>query len=154
MKKYNVSPSSINLEITETADSHTQNIIAENMKTLLDAGFTFSLDDFGTGYSNMQRMASLPLKIVKLDKTFANFESNPRLLIVLQNIVKMLKDMNMEIVVEGVETKELVERFSMLECEFIQGFYYSRPLPKKDFIEFISSHVNDTPEDIISSIQK
>ena len=102
----------------------------------------------------MQRMASLPLKIVKLDKTFADFESNPRLLIVLQNIVKMLKDMNMEIVVEGVETKELVERFSMLECEFIQGFYYSRPLPKKDFIEFISSHVNDTPEDIISSIQK
>ncbi len=154
MKKYNVSPSSINLEITETADSHTQNIIAENMKTLLDAGFTFSLDDFGTGYSNMQRMASLPLKIVKLDKTFADFESNPRLLIVLQNIVKMLKDMNMEIVVEGVETKELVERFSMLECEFIQGFYYSRPLQKKDFIEFIRSHANDTPEDIISSIQK
>ena len=154
MKKYDVSPGSINLEITESADSDTQNIIAENMKTLLDAGFTFSLDDFGTGYSNMQRMASLPLKIVKLDKTFADFESNPRLFIVLQNIVKMLKDMNMEIVVEGVETKELVERFSMLECEFIQGFYYSRPLQKKDFIEFIRSHANDTPEDIISSIQK
>lgn len=154
MKKYNVSPGSINLEITESADSHTQNIIAENMKTLLDAGFTFSLDDFGTGYSNMQRMASLPLKIVKLDKTFADFESNPRLMVVLQNIVKMLKDMNMEIVVEGVETRELVERFGMLDCEFIQGFYYSRPLPKKEFIEFIRSHVNDTPEEIMSVIQK
>lgn len=154
MKKYNVSPSRINLEITESADSNTQNIIAENMKTLLDAGFTFSLDDFGTGYSNMQRMASLPLKIVKLDKTFADFESNPRMMIVLQNIIKMLKDMNMEIVVEGVETKELVERFSMLECDFIQGFYYSRALPKSDFIDFIRSHANDTPEDIISYIQK
>ena len=154
MKKYGVRPDNINLEITESANAQTQNIIAENMKTLLDAGFTFSLDDFGTGYSNMQRMASLPLKIVKLDKTFAEFESNPRLMIVLQNIVKMLKDMNMEIVVEGVETRELVERFGMLDCEFIQGFYYSRPLPKKDFIEFIRSHVNDSPEDIMSAIQK
>lgn len=154
MKKYGVRPENINLEITESANAQTQNIIAENMKTLLDAGFTFSLDDFGTGYSNMQRMASLPLKIVKLDKTFAEFESNPRLMIVLQNIVKMLKDMNMEIVVEGVETRELVERFGMLDCEFIQGFYYSRPLPQKDFIEFIRSHVNDSPEDIMSVIQK
>lgn len=137
MKKYGVSPDQINLEITESADSHTQNIIAENFAALLDAGLTFSLDDFGTGYSNMQRMASLPLKIVKLDKTFANFESNPRLMIVLQNTVKMLKDMDMEIVVEGVETQELVDRFATLECEFIQGYFYSRPIPRDQFIDFI-----------------
>lgn len=137
MKKYGVSPDQINLEITESADSHTQNIIAENLTSLLNAGLTFSLDDFGTGYSNMQRMASLPLKIVKLDKTFANFETNPRLMIVLQDTVKMLKDMDMEIVVEGVETQELVDRFKSLECEYIQGYFYSRPIPKDQFVEFI-----------------
>ena len=149
MKKYGVSPDQINLEITESADSKTQNIIAENLTSLLNAGLTFSLDDFGTGYSNMARMALLPLKIVKLDKTFANFESNPRLMIVLQNTVKMLKDMGMEIVVEGVETQELVERFAMLECEYIQGFYYSRPIPRDEFVEFISNSIPDENENII-----
>ncbi len=140
MKKYGVRPEQINLEITESADSETQSIIAENISELLKAGITFSLDDFGTGYSNMQRMASMPLKIVKLDKTFVNINDNPKLLIVVQNTVKMLKAMNMEIVVEGVETAELVERFTLLNCEYIQGFYYSRPLPKNDFVNFIKTH--------------
>ena len=142
MKKYGVNANQINLEITESADSQTQSIIAENMTALLNAGFTFSLDDFGTGYSNMQRMASLPLKIVKLDKTFVNIDDNPRLMIVVQNTVKMLKAMDMEIVVEGVETEELVNRFTLLDCEYIQGFFYSRPLPKQEFIDFIYKHNN------------
>ena len=149
MKKYGVSPEQINLEITESADSNTQNIIAENMSSLLNAGITFSLDDFGTGYSNMQRMASLPLKIVKLDKTFTNFDSNPRLMAVLQNIIKMLKDMDMEIVVEGVESQELVDRFSTLKCEYIQGYFYSRPLPKDQFIIFIENSI-PKPEPVYS----
>lgn len=140
MKKYGVTADQINLEITESADSQTQSIIAENLSVLLDAGLTFSLDDFGTGYSNMQRMASLPLKIVKLDKTFVNIGDNPKMMIVVQNTVKMLKAMEMEIVVEGVETEELVNRFSLLNCEYIQGFFYSRPLPKAEFIEFIREH--------------
>ncbi len=146
MKKYGVSPDQINLEITESADTQTQSIIAENITALLNAGLTFSLDDFGTGYSNMQRMASLPLKIVKLDKTFTNFHNNPRLLIVLQNTVKMLKSMGMEIVVEGVETQDLVDRFTMLNCEYIQGFFYSRPIPKNEFIDFIR---NENSDDLI-----
>lgn len=148
MKKYGVRSDQINLEITESADSHTQNIIAENLTSLLNAGISFSLDDFGTGYSNMQRMASLPLKIVKLDKTFANFDTNPRLMIVLQNTVKMIKDMDMEIVVEGVETQELVDRFTNLECEYIQGYFYSRPIPKDQFIEFIEKYEADPNKNI------
>ncbi len=145
MKKYGVRPEQINLEITESADSETQSIIAENITELLKAGITFSLDDFGTGYSNMQRMASMPLKIVKLDKTFVNMNDNPKLLIVVQNTVKMLKAMNMEIVVEGVETAELVERFTLLNCEYIQGFYYSRPLPKDDFVDFLRKNNTLSP---------
>ncbi|MBQ9384651.1 MAG: EAL domain-containing protein, partial [Ruminiclostridium sp.] len=137
MKQYGVTSDQINLEITESADSSAQSIIAENLTALLNAGVSFSLDDFGTGYSNMQRMASLPLKIVKLDKTFANFDTNPRLMAVLQNTVKMIKDMDLEIVVEGVETQDLVDRFTNLNCEYIQGYFYSRPIPKDQFVEFI-----------------
>ena len=141
MKQYGVTSDQINLEITESADSSAQSIIAENLTALLNAGVTFSLDDFGTGYSNMQRMASLPLKIVKLDKTFANFETNPRLMVVLQNTVRMIKDMDLEIVVEGVETQDLVDRFTNLNCEYIQGYFYSRPIPRDQFVEFIRSSI-------------
>ena len=111
--------------------------MAENIEQLNASGISFSLDDYGTGYSNIQRVSSLPLKIVKLDRTFVNAEDNPKLTIVLENTVKMLKDMEMQIVVEGVETEQLVKRFTDMECEYIQGYYYSKPIPKKEFIEFM-----------------
>ena len=103
MRKYNVTPDQINLEITETSAIYAQNKMMENLEKLSQAGVTFSLDDYGTGYSNIQRVASLPLKMVKLDKSFADMQNNPRMWIILRNTVKMLKDMDMEIVVEGVE---------------------------------------------------
>ncbi len=139
LKKYSVSPSCINLEITETAASHSQNIMAQNLDILTKAGVNFSLDDFGTGYSNMQRVASLPLNIVKLDRTFVNSDNNPKLLIVLENTIRMIKDMKMKIVAEGIETEQLVEKFSAMECEYIQGYYFSKPIPKNDFIAFIAN---------------
>ncbi|MDE5859598.1 MAG: EAL domain-containing protein, partial [Oscillospiraceae bacterium] len=95
MRKYNVSADKINLEITETATNYSQNIMTANIDKLSDAGISFSLDDYGTGYSNIRSVASLPLKIVKLDKSFADVEDNPKMLIVLQDTIKMLKDMNM-----------------------------------------------------------
>lgn len=137
LNKYNVSADKINLEITETAADNAQNTMMENITALSERGISFSLDDFGTGYSNIRRVASLPLKIVKLDKSFAITDDNHKMLIVLQNTVKMLKAMNMEIVVEGVETESLVKQFSEMKCEYIQGYYYSKPIPEKEFIEFI-----------------
>lgn len=137
LKHYNVPVEQINLEITETAASYSQNTMISNIQTLSDAGIKFSLDDYGTGYSNMGRIISLPFHIVKLDKTLADACGNDRMHIVLENTIRMIKDMNMEIVVEGIETEQLAEVFSALQCEYIQGYYYSRPLPEKDFITFI-----------------
>lgn len=143
MQKYNVSPDTINLEITETAASYTQRVMSENLNKLSHAGLSFSLDDYGTGYSNMKRVISLPLKIVKLDKSFVDEQHNPKMWIFLQNTVKMLKDMKMEIVVEGIETQEMVEAFSNLRCDFIQGYFFSKPLAKDDFVRFIKAAAND-----------
>lgn len=137
LNKYSVSVDKINLEITETAADNAQSTMTENINALSERGISFSLDDFGTGYSNIRRVASLPLKIVKLDKSFAITDDNNKMLIVLQNTVKMLKAMNMEIVVEGVETESLVKQFSEMKCEYIQGYYYSKPVPEKEFVEFI-----------------
>ena len=137
INKYGISPDKINLEITETAANYSQNILIENMTKLINAGVSFSLDDFGTGYSNMARLASLPLKIVKLDKTFVDNSNKPKLHIFLKGTIKMLKDMDMEIVVEGIETEQMVETFSNLNCDFIQGYYYSKPIPQIEFVKFI-----------------
>ncbi len=137
LDRYKITPDKINLEITETAADNVQNTMMDNITQLSDKGISFSLDDFGTGYSNIRRVASLPLKIVKLDKSFTVTENNPKMLIVLQNTIKMLKAMNIEIVVEGIETEELAKQFSDMKCEYIQGYYYSKPIPQNEFIEFV-----------------
>ena len=137
MRRFSVSPDKINLEITETAANYAQNVMTANIEKLIQAGISFSLDDYGTGYSNIKSVASLPLKIVKLDKSFVCEEDNPRMWIVLQNTIKMIKDMDMHIVVEGVETEQLVKRFSDLNCEYIQGYYFSKPIPESEFIRFM-----------------
>lgn len=139
MKRYDVSPDNINLEITETAASYTQRVMSENLNKLSRAGLSFSLDDYGTGYSNMKRVISLPLKIIKLDKSFVDEQHNPKMWTFLQYTVKMLKDMKMEIVVEGIETREMVEAFSNLKCDFIQGYFFSKPISKEEFVRFITT---------------
>lgn len=139
MEKYNVPSEKINLEITETAASHEQEVMAENLSKLTQAGVSFSLDDYGTGYSNIKRVIQLPVKIIKLDKTFVDEQDNPKMLVVLKNTVAMLKDMNMEIVVEGIETQEMLDFFTELRCDFIQGYFFSKPIPKPEFINFIKS---------------
>lgn len=139
MNKYGVSPDQVNLEITETAASYDQSVMSENLADLSAAGLSFSLDDYGTGYSNMYRIAALPLKIVKLDKTFVNNQTG-KMWTILRNTIRMIKDLNMEIVVEGIETEEMLKKFSDLRCDFIQGFYFSKPIPQEDFVKFIQEH--------------
>ena len=138
MKKYDISADSINLEITETATSFEQSTLEENLSKLTDKGITFSLDDFGTGYSNMQRIASLPLHIVKLDKIFTKLEGNRNLEVILHNSIRMIKDMNMKIVIEGIETEDKLDYFSNLGCDYIQGYYFSKPIPKNEFVAFLA----------------
>lgn len=134
MERYGVSNEQINLEITETAAAYAQTTMMDNINSLTDDGIAFSLDDFGTGYSNMKRIASMPFSIVKLDKTFADIDTDDKMIKVVKNTISMVKDMNMKIVVEGVETEESLRKFSNLGVDYIQGYYFSRPLPQDKFI--------------------
>ena len=142
LAQFGVSHDKINLEITETFAASSQKVMEENIRKLTEAGISFSLDDFGTGYSNMQSIALLPLAITKLDKTFASLENNERMTVVVEHSIDLIKALQMKIVVEGVENKEMLERFSSLGCEYIQGYYFSRPLPREDFVKFIKEHNN------------
>lgn len=140
--KHHVRPEQLNLEITETAASFSQKALSENIQKLTNLGISMSLDDYGTGYSNIRRIASMPFDIIKLDKSFASSEMNPKLRIVIENTIRMIKDMDLKIVIEGIETADSASVFAELGCDYIQGYYYSKPVPKSQFVEFIQGYKN------------
>lgn len=137
LDKYNIPHEKINLEFTETATVERHTSVMDNIADLRKADISLSLDDFGTGYSNMTRIASMPFSIIKLDRSLTDIENNPNLAIVVENLVKMIKSLGMKIVVEGVETKDISDRFEKMGCEYIQGYYYSRPISKSAIIELL-----------------
>ena len=141
-KKYHINPERVNLEITETTYENIGDITDTNIKRLSENGFSFSLDDYGTGYSNMHRISRLPLKIIKIDKTMVDDMENKSGMSVLSNTVSMMKDIDKEIVCEGVETKEQLDKLTALGVDFIQGYYFSKPLPADKFIAFIRERNN------------
>ena len=139
MNQYHLDPSQINLEITETATAERIGMLVKNMTELHKNGITFSLDDYGTGYSNISYMMSLPFHIIKIDKSLLwSSMKNEKAMIALESIISMIRGMNMKILVEGVENEEMVELLKKLECHYLQGFYYSKPVPENEFIAFMS----------------
>ena len=135
---YQIPTSIINLEITETAAAHTPEILLKNMQDLSNAGFELSLDDYGSGYSNMSYMLNLPFKMIKIDKyiVWAAF-TDKRAEKALAATIKMIKSIGMTVLAEGVETPEQAEWLTASGCDYLQGFYYSRPIPKKDFLNIM-----------------
>ncbi|MDY2815822.1 MAG: EAL domain-containing protein, partial [Bullifex sp.] len=107
---------------------------------LSEYGISFSLDDYGTGYSNLSRLISLPFRIVKIDRSMTEMVFDERIHTVLKHTIKLLKDIGISVVIEGVETKEVFDQFVALGADYIQGYYFSRPIPENDFAEFIRLH--------------
>jgi len=139
MTQYNVSPDQINLEITETGTNWDPETTDRNINLLYEKGISFSLDDYGTGYSSIRRVVTLPLDIVKLDKSLVDDMDSPMMWTVITNTVSMLKRMNKKILVEGVENKRAYEKFAALGCDYIQGYYFSKPLNETSFLKFVIS---------------
>lgn len=136
--QYGISPALINLEITETASISARITLLENMKRLIDYGFTFSLDDFGKGESNLMYVVEMPVSIVKLDYDLTKaFFNSPKAKQVLRAVVGMAHNMGLKLVAEGVETAEELAVMKKEDIDYIQGFYFSRPLPQSDFLDFL-----------------
>jgi len=146
LNEYKVEPSQINLEITETAATFEYAELQKNIENLNARGFQFSLDDFGTGYSNLGRAVEMPLSVIKLDKSITRIEQNTKLHAIGEHTVRMIKEMNMDIVAEGIEDEKTLKIFEEMGCDFIQGFYFSKPLPKDEFIKYIREHKNTIPK--------
>ena len=138
MAERRILPPQINLEITETAASHSEKNLLDNMKRLIRTGTTFSLDDYGTGYSNLSYILNLPVKVIKFDKKMvASYFINEKSAIAMKHEVAMLHDLGLTIVAEGIESKEQYSAMKELGVDFIQGFYFSRPVPAKQVIHFL-----------------
>ena len=137
LNKYHLRPEDINLEITETMACAAENIVEQNMRVLNKSGISFSLDDYGVGYSNISRILSLPFDVVKIDKSLTDMFDDEKMNGVIKHTVAMLKSIGVKIVVEGVETVECFEAFEKLGVDYIQGYYFSKPLPESEFVEFM-----------------
>ena len=138
MKKYEIAPSQINLEITESASTNAKKILQNNMEELIEYGVSFSLDDFGTGQSNLNYIVDMPVDLIKFDRSMTNsYFENGRAKYVMDAAIHMIHGMNLEIVSEGIETKEQYQTMKDLGINHIQGYYFSKPLPEEDFIRFL-----------------
>nr|MCR5231235.1 EAL domain-containing protein [Acholeplasmatales bacterium] len=140
MEKYNVNPKYINLEITETAQSARKTML-NNINALKEYGVTFSLDDFGTGNSNLNYIVEMPVKIVKFDKEMVTSYFEDRIAsYVMDSTIEMIKGLGHKIVFEGIEEEYQVNKAKEMNVEFIQGYYYSKPIDKKAFLKFIKEN--------------
>lgn len=137
VNKYGIDPKQINLEITETATNFDEERLRLQLAKIKKLGFSFSLDDYGTGYSNLVRVLEYPVDIIKLDKSivWSAFEDRDNF-VTLRNLVSMFHDVRRKIVAEGVESEEQMAALTEVGCDFLQGYYYSKPVCEEEFLAF------------------
>lgn len=138
LQKYDVKPCQINMEITETASIGNMNLINKNIAELIEFGINFSLDDYGSGNANIDYINHMPFKIIKLDKyiiwdAFKDIKAG----VTLKHTIKMLNELDLKIVAEGVETEEMKDKLAEIGCHFMQGWYYSKAVCDSEFKELI-----------------
>lgn len=143
INEYGIDTKYINLEITETGSIESRQILLDNMGELRKSGISFSLDDFGTGNSNLNYIMDMPVEIVKFDKemTKAYFQ-NEKSRYIMDAAIHMIKGLKLKIVAEGIETEHQFNTMNDLGIDYIQGYYFSKPIPEEEFIEFIMAKQN------------
>lgn len=131
---YNISPEYIEFEVTESVFFEEAQLIINKIEKLRERGFRVSVDDFGAGYSSLNLIGILPVDIIKLDKGFIkNSLGNKKGKNIIKGLISILNEIDMEIVCEGIETKEEEKIVYEFGCDSMQGFLYDKPIPVEDF---------------------
>ena len=135
IESYGIDHNYLHMEVTESLYTENTEAIISQVKKVQNLGFMIEMDDFGSGYSSLGSLSTFPLNILKLDITFVrNIKQNE---IVVENIIKMAHRLGLLTVAEGVETNEQFKILKTLGCDYIQGFYFSKPLSVEDFEAYI-----------------
>jgi EAL domain-containing protein (putative c-di-GMP-specific phosphodiesterase class I) len=131
LNKYHLSANALEIEITEGALQDTKETISI-LNDLKDIGIKISIDDFGTGYSSLSYLKQFPLDVLKIDQSFVKeMLYDKRDSAIIKTIVHLAHNLNLEVVAEGVETKEQAEFLRNVQCQKAQGYYFSKPLEAK-----------------------
>ncbi len=136
-KKYQIPTELLRLEITESAYSDDPGLIIDCVKTLQAHGFIVEMDDFGSGYSSLNVLKDVDFNVVKLDMQFLAGEEDEKKKSILSSVIKMAKNLGLEIIAEGVETWEQASYLKSMGCDIAQGYLFARPMPPEDFEKLI-----------------
>lgn len=140
--KYGVPPQQITIEVTESANKLSREQLHSLVQGLQEAGFSVSLDDFGSRYSNLSILTSIDFQLIKLDKSLiSNIDSEEKSAKIVENLVHLFKDtISTPSLAEGVETAEQVAILQDFSCDYVQGYYFSRPIPAANFTEMLRAN--------------
>lgn len=136
-KEYGVPSQYLELEITESAFLHNPEVILDVARRIKERGFILSMDDFGTGYSSLSLLKDLPVDIIKLDREFFQKLSSDREKIIIANVIHMARQLDIQVISEGIETEEHEEFLKEIGCKLAQGYRYGKPAPMETYEQFL-----------------
>ena len=135
---YGVEPSTIELEVTESAVMTEPENALHNLNRLHDLGVLISIDDFGTGYSYLSYLRQMPIHKLKIDRTFVlEMDSNHGDRIIVESTINLAHNLGLKVVAEGVENEEVLALLDGLGCDEAQGYYISHPLPVEKLEDWV-----------------
>jgi diguanylate cyclase (GGDEF)-like protein len=140
IKEYRIPHNAVYLELTESGFLEDGQEMYNHMEFFRKEGFKVAMDDYGTGYSTMEMLWHCPMDEVKIDRGFIDDISDPRSRIVLRHIIDMLRDLDIDIITEGVETEEQRDLLLECGCRMAQGYYYYKPMPVPEFLELLEKN--------------
>ncbi|WP_457605412.1 putative bifunctional diguanylate cyclase/phosphodiesterase [Nitratifractor sp.] len=138
--QYNLGNNELRFEITEHTSMINPEFTRKRLQEVRQLGISVALDDFGTGYSSFSHLAQFPIQILKIDREFVrDISRNPGHQQIVKSMIKLGHSLGMSVVAEGVESKEDVETVTRMGADYLQGFHFSRPLPKLEF-QYLLTH--------------
>ena len=141
LEEINVSPEKLTLEITESAVMNDPIMAQKVLTELKDMGITLVIDDYGTGLSSLAYLKSLPVKCLKIDKSFVmEMRSNENDLIIIHSTIDMAHNLGLTVVAEGVENRETLASLRKLKCDYMQGYYVAEPMSSSDFMIWMNNY--------------
>lgn len=140
LARSSLAPEQLQLEITETSFIEKWESAQDLLVALKNLGVSLALDDFGTGYSSLSYLAAFPVSLLKIDKSFLRKSHQVSNLKVLQSIMNLAGSLDLEVLIEGVETEQHLSVVRRLGCQKVQGYFYSKPLSQDDCPEYVTAH--------------